>query len=221
MISRNKVLYKINDLSIKPVDKVNLFDIHGNNKQAKVSFFLPKKEEIETIIEIAKQISKREKPVILDIGCGNGFLAYLLAKTNKVEVIGIDPNSDLIEESIQKGIYKSKNLKLEVGDSKSAIKYKDKVDIVINSWMPSGVDFTKDIKKINPKAIVYIRYKDKEKMTGKQFGLFQSYNPGLHYHLFLRWRGLEKNIIEIQLRKDIKLKELPKIKSKSKYNWEF
>ncbi len=45
MISRNKVLYKINDLSIKPVDKVNLFDIHGNNKQAKVSFFLPKKEK--------------------------------------------------------------------------------------------------------------------------------------------------------------------------------
>jgi len=220
MILRNKVLYKINDLSIKSIDKVKLSDIHGSNKQARVSFFLPKKQEIEAIVKIAKQITKKERPIILDIGCGNGFLAYLLAKTNKVEVIGIDPNSDLIEESIKKGIYKSKNLKLEVGTAKSAIKYKDKVDIIINSWMPSGVDFTKDIKKINPKAIVYVRYKDNEKMTGKQFGLFQSYHPGLHYHLFLRWRGLEKNIIEVQLRNDMKLKELPKIKSKSKYNWE-
>jgi len=215
---RAKPLYTINDLSIKPIGEVKLSDMHSTNKKARVSFFLPKREEVEAILHLAELISGVDKPLILDIGCGNGFLAYLLAKEGDVDVIGIDPNHNLIEEASKH--YKLPNLQLISGDSKFAMKYKGEADLVINSWMPVGIDLSKDIKKLNPKAIVYVRYKDSKTMTGKQYGLFQSYRTGWQYRNFLIWRTLGNNVVQIQLRHDVDIDELPKTHTKKKYNWE-
>src|SRR3989338_9890708 len=106
-------------------------------------FWMPRREEIQRFIEIAGAVHEGGgKPKILDVGCGNGFLAYLLAITNEVDVIGMDPNGLLFEKTP----YVHKNLTLEVGNSQDAItRYGNKnLDMVINSWMPDGINLTPD-----------------------------------------------------------------------------
>ena len=204
------VFNTFSNLLPKEIEQSNMF---GDKDNSRVSFYFPTNEEIRKILKIADHVSKRKKPLILDIGCGNGFVAYILAKTNKVKVIGIDPNKEQIEES--KKIYKSKNLKLEAGDNKYAVKkYKNsKIDIIINSWMPVNHNFSPAIKKIKPKAIIYVRYKDNNTMTGKQssfFKFFNSYNTGANYRTIMVWnnnvtQNNKNSIVEVQFRRNIRL----------------
>lgn len=210
--------YVFNTFTALLPEKVNESNMFGSNGKPRVSFYFPSKEEIRKIILFAKMISKKSRPLILDIGCGNGYVAYLLARTRKVDVIAIDPNSDLIEES--KKIYKLKNLKFEAMDSRQASeKYAydkagtlSEIDMVVNSWMPVNCNFTPDIHKINPKAILYVRYKDNDTVTGKQSGFFQSYKSGKNYRIAMLWTNDitstgENSVVEIQLRNDIVFNE--------------
>lgn len=257
------------DLPMKGIliEKITLENICGTSTQAATSCWAPRREEIQRFVELAKYVHQGPgKPRILDVGCGTGFLSYLLALTGEVEVIGIDPE----EERIKNSPYSHPNLKLEVGDARDAVKkYRNEgdnddlfflfddedeentgVDVVLNSWMPEGVNLTPDIRRINAPCIIYVR--DKGGSTGtdmnedvslSNWADQVSYDPGNDYdHAFswsghsmpeIRWlaQGMKKedltgfrqaNIIEMQFRKGISLSEVPKVSvsESDKYSWE-
>lgn len=139
-----------------PFKDITLENICGSYHTTPVSYWAPRREEIQRFVDIAKAVYRGEgKPKVLDVGCGTGFLAYLLAETGEVDVIGLDPEESLIMNSP----YSHPNLQLEVGDSRDAVKrYSGQdFDIVINSWMPYQLNLTPDIREIGAKVIVYIK----------------------------------------------------------------
>lgn len=139
-----------------PLRDITLENICGTDKTAPASYWAPRREEIQRFVDIAKAVHTGEgKPRVLDVGCGTGFLAYLLAETGEVDVIGLDPEESLITKSP----YSHPNLQLEVGDSKDAAeRYSGQdFDLVISSWMPYQLNLTPDIRDIGAKVIVYIK----------------------------------------------------------------
>jgi len=173
-----------------------------------VSYWIPRKAEIQRFVEIAKVVhTEGGKPTVLDVGCGKGFLAYLLAETGEVNVVGVDPEKSLIETSP----YSHPNLQLAVGDSKSAVERYNcqDLDIVINSWMPNQLNLTPDIRAIGAKVIVYIKelggatgiseydFESNERNNAekqKPPNLINqenriSYHPGRNYQRVFEWFG--------------------------------
>jgi SAM-dependent methyltransferase len=172
-----------------------------------LSYWAPRREEIQRIVEVAKYLHKgTDRPKILDVGCGSGFLAYLLALTGEVDVIGIDP----CKNNIREDIFSHPNLKFEVGDSSYAKeKYSSQdIDVVLSSWMPLNINLTPDIRDINAKSIVYVRevggstgvpdysyndfiYDDEgnEVINPLSREEFISYHPGRNYTKVFEWCG--------------------------------
>jgi SAM-dependent methyltransferase len=225
-----------------PFEEITLGNICGTRTTQPVSYWAPRREEIQRFVEIAKLVHNREgRPKVLDVGCGNGFLAYLLARTGEVDVVGLDPEQELISSSV----YSHPNLRLEVGDSRTAVeRYRGKnLDLVLNSWMPYGLDLTPDIRNIQAKAIAYI-----SEYNGATGVYRVSCEPGKDYKRVFGWvgpsltevqdiakrfegdsrdcfssSGFDYNDIDIQFRKDVPLpKEVPRIQipDSEKYRWE-
>jgi SAM-dependent methyltransferase len=188
----------------RPFHEITLENICGLKP---VSYWVPRREEIQRIVEIAKAVSTG-MPKILDVGCGTGFVAYLLALTNEVKVAGFDPDSSLLKDSP----YRHPNLRLAVGDSLDALHLlSGKVDVVINSWMPTELNLTPDIRNIKAQAIVYVKdagggtgipasdYSpyiiegDCDRQARKKNPVpksdFVSYEPGENYRSAFMWRG--------------------------------
>jgi SAM-dependent methyltransferase len=150
------IKYQMNGTQLSDITLENICGAEG---VAPVSYWAPRREEIQRFVEIAKAVHTGEgRPRILDVGCGTGFLAYLLAETGEVDVIGLDPEQSLIQGSP----YSHSNLELEVGDSNDAVeKYGvQDFDIVLNSWMHGGLNLTPDIRNIGAKAIIYIKERE-------------------------------------------------------------
>ena len=92
---------------------------------------IPRYQVLYRIDQLAQELlregtQQRERPVIVEIGSGSGFLSYLLAKFFNVKVIAIDPNADLIDKA--KRVYETeintpsdpKKIQFIVGDAESA-----------------------------------------------------------------------------------------------------
>src|SRR3989338_8395470 len=106
-------------MSISPLERITLSRICATPP---ICYWAPRRAEIQRIVEIAKLAQGDGTPTILDIGCGNGFLSYLLARTGEVRVIGIDPD----EEHLDKPYYNHPLLSFELGDAAmAAAKYKN------------------------------------------------------------------------------------------------
>lgn len=232
------------EMSTSDFSGISLADFKDKTKP--LTWWIPRKRDIEKIVRLAQFLHQgKGLPKILDVGCGQGFLAYLLAGTEKVNVTGIDPNEKLIEGTR----FKHKNLTLlkETADSFLS-RYQGSFDLVISSFMPYQLDYSAKIKKIlRPKAVVYIEDKSVEKYRGwlnleiseKQGKFEYSFDEDTdgrsslnNYQHFKKWSvpsitDLKKerlyplsSQIEIQLRKDIHL--LPELKgfSEERYYWE-
>lgn len=232
-----------------PFDEITLDSICGFERidegMYPVCNWLPRREDIQRIIEFAKSISNNSKPHILDIGSGNAFLSYLLAETNDVIVTALDPDLETVENSP----YNHKNLNKIIGDSTTAKEiFSDiNVDIVFNSWMPERMNLTPDIRSIHASGIVYIL--DQLKTTGQQYKPFfkspkdtVSYQPGDEYEKIASWNGPEnkekmvvvsgiesliklcsnnyytpkRNQIQFQLKKEIETPNVDEIEEKAK-----
>lgn len=200
-------------MNASPLSDITLENICGTEEVAPVSYWAPRREEIQRFVDIAKAVHTGEgKPRVLDIGCGSGLLAYLLAETGEVDVIGLDPEESLIEGSP----YSHPNLQLEVGDSKDAVgRYSSQdFDVALNSWMPGGLNLTPDIRDIGAKVIIYIKEmeatgvpdyaysgylreqgidpwemspEEKSKVTAQED--YVSYEPGNNYTREFEWSG--------------------------------
>jgi SAM-dependent methyltransferase len=195
---------KYSAVSGTPYEELTLGNICGSTGQPLVLFWVPRREEIQRFVEVAKAVHKGEdKPRVLEVGCGSGLLSYLMAKTEEVDVIGMDPSETLMEFCP----YSHPNLKFEDGDSSGAVeKYKNQVDVVVNSWMPNGLNLTPNIRDINARSIIYVLERGgstgisgysylNDPETAKNIPDdadmedYISYSPGKKYKGFCEWYG--------------------------------
>lgn len=93
---------------------------------------------------------------VLDIGCGNGMVAYDVAKKAK-EVIGIDFSSKSIRKA--KKTYSGKNLRFIIGDA-TTFKFQRKFDAIILSnvleHIQERIDFLKKIKALSSVLLIRV-----------------------------------------------------------------
>ena len=257
-------------MAVIPFNDITIENICGSSSRVPVIYWAPRREEIQRFVEIAKAVHTGEgKPRIIEVGCGTGFLAYLLAATGEVDIIGLDPNESLVKNTP----YLHPNLSLKVGDSEDAYAMgrRQNFDVVLNSWMPLGLNLTPDIRNIGAKAIIYAKesgstgildydyreflYEDgfdegdddveqhrQLNPVSPQNGI--SNHPGNRYRRAFEWFGpacsniqdiapmmrhgnygrinSSLNCIDIQLRNDIPIPEIPDviIEDSNKYCWE-
>ncbi|HFE37705.1 MAG TPA: hypothetical protein ENK06_04685 [Gammaproteobacteria bacterium] len=137
-----------------------------------VAHYYPLQKEMQTITDYAKQVA--DKPVVLDVHARNGFIGSLLAREG-LDVIGLrdgkeKPNQ--IENFYDKTCYRMENRCLSDIDFP--------VDVLFSSWMPSTVDITEDVVRLNPKLVVYVFTKHINEYSGeRQTGTSQSFGEKL------------------------------------------
>jgi hypothetical protein len=139
---------------------------------------------------------------------------------------------------------------LDIRDEQERIYTKDgvsqsKIDLVINSWMPTGLDFTREIRMLNAPAIIYAR--EVSGITGVDYvgewlenlGKEASYETGDSYSDISSWEGVatiavkapefgylpvasNECVIQIHSGIDISNEELevPNPSKNEKYAWE-
>ncbi len=216
-----------------PYENLTLENICGYETHP-ACYWAPRRIEIQRFVEIAQAVNGTgRKPTIVDVGCGTGLFAYLLARTGQAKVVGIDPDERIIRETP----YHHANLQLLMGDAEDAVRlYRDKnIDMVINSWMPMGMNLTPALQKIKARSIAYVL--EKSGATGDED---KSYEPGRQYYDAFTWHGPsltevqfislpypqtksgDGNKIRIQLRRDILQPIISPIKipSSERYAWE-
>ena len=97
-----------------------------------------------------------EGNTVLDVGCGNGFLAYDVAKKAK-RVVGIDINKKNIE--FAKKHYKRGNLEFIVGDA-TKYQFNESFDVIILSnvleHIENRVEFLKKLRNVAPKFLIRV-----------------------------------------------------------------
>jgi len=93
---------------------------------------------------------------VLDIGCGNGALAYDLSK-KAASVVAIDINAKNIETAKRK--YPNDNLQYVIGDA-TVYAFKQNFDVIVLSnvleHIENRVDFLKKIKRMAPKILIRV-----------------------------------------------------------------
>lgn len=96
------------------------------------------------------------KSIVLDIGCGQGELAYDLSKKAH-QVIGIDISHKNIK--IAQGRYSAKNVNYYFGDA-TKYRFEQKFDIIILSnvleHLRNRIKFLNKIKKLAPKILIRV-----------------------------------------------------------------
>jgi len=99
---------------------------------------------------------------VLDIGCGNGALAYDLAQKSK-KVLGIDISGKNIDKA--KLAYKRDNLRFIIGDAVS-YDFPEQFDIIILSnvleHIENRVEFLMRIKGLAPKILIRVPMLDRD-----------------------------------------------------------
>lgn len=76
----------------------------------RVTEWAPISLERAAITAVARAVSDKELPYVVDVGCGNGFNSKLLAEESQLKILGIDPN--LPEETH----YSNENVELRKAD---------------------------------------------------------------------------------------------------------
>ena len=113
-------------------------------------------------------------------------------------------------------------------------------DVVLNSWMPTGLDFTREIRMLAAPAIIYAQ--EAGGATGvawpsswpEDLGSEPSYGPGDRYTEVMNWKGIGTsslaqssgifNVSEVQVRKDLGISSadllIPAPRDEERYPWE-
>lgn len=102
---------------------------------------------------------------VLDIGCGNGTLAYDIAKKAK-EVIAIDLNPSNIETAKKK--FLRENIKYRVADATKDLDNETFEVIVLSNVLEhieSRSDFLKRIRTLTPKILIRVPMIDRDWLT--------------------------------------------------------
>jgi len=189
------------ETSLIPYEQISL-DTFLSNKI--VAHWMPRKWEIQMLAETTAHACRAGggsvMPILIDVGCGSGFLTYLFASTGLVKVVGIDRRAPVTPDWVTS----ASNQLLVVGD------YHDIANLVrpINPallicWPPTGSDFMKKILELDPVVIFVVR--DVLGLCGVQEGVLTveilekeggpryhletatSLDPGEGYHRTVSW----------------------------------
>jgi len=120
-----------------------------------LSSLIPTATDIERIVVLAEGMhgDKEGLPVIVEVGPGKGLLAYLLAKTGRVRVVGLD-----FGYNVRYSRFRHPNLIFQAVKSEKDIRnFKGKADVALCSFMSQNEDLTPAIRDMNAPCIVYAR----------------------------------------------------------------
>ncbi|NOY73938.1 MAG: hypothetical protein GXP14_16480 [Gammaproteobacteria bacterium] len=145
-----------------------------------INHYYPLREEIRTLVHIAKQISKQ--PVILDVHPGNGFVGSLMAREG-VTVIGArtpDSKPNQIKNFFDPDFYDMRE--------QPVANIESEFDIVFSSWMPAGQNHTPAMVKHKPKLIIYTYTDQLDEQNNRICGTEAAFNqlPD-NYRLAAQW----------------------------------
>jgi len=103
---------------------------------------------------------------VLDVGCGNGALAYDLSKKAKT-VVAIDLNTENIKKAKQK--YNSSNIEYIIGDAVNYNFNPQDFDVIVLSnvleHINNRIEFLKKLRKIAPKILIRVPMIDRDWIT--------------------------------------------------------
>lgn len=163
--------------------------------------WLPLAYDISRFISLARLSTfNGELPTVCDVACGTGLLPYLLAQTNAVRAVGLDPDFDLLlgdginlENPLlqpQPEEYKHPNLALFLGLADDLPLYlENPPTMVIASFMPQEIDLTVAIASLKPKVIVYIKEKQDHLAGQEEAAYVERFKPKPGYKKALSWQG--------------------------------
>lgn len=162
--------------------------------------WLPRKQEINRFVQVAEAVSPTQ-PRILEIGAGSGLLSFLLAQTDRLQVVAMDPNAEglLLEDNKYNTSppYNHPRLELLPGNSKASVLAfrQNPPDLIVSSWMPEDINFTQDVVKLHPKAIIYIYDLDYEyKQVMKEDMRYSTrFTPKKGYRRAFSWQNVGMN----------------------------
>lgn len=114
-----------------------------------VAHYYPLRKEMYSIARYADTAG--EKSVIIDAHARNGFIGSLIARETQGTVIGLrDPNEKT--NQIQ-NFYDAERYEIQ---ENTLATYDGPADVIVSSWMPSEVDITDDVIRLNPQIVVYV-----------------------------------------------------------------
>ena len=191
------IVYRLGRLvPISPIKKFNLFSkfewIFWRLAREQVSQLYPFNENpysINTVNFLKKNINKED--VILDLGCGEGNISYLISKYCK-KVIGIDYDKNLIFKA-KKNYELRENLKFQVGKIPDIFyNNSDYYDLIICSHIIEHVNNYKDLlinlKKYTNKIFIEVPDFDSNDLNShkKKFNIEPTYTDDDHIYEFDR-----------------------------------
>jgi ubiquinone/menaquinone biosynthesis C-methylase UbiE len=144
-----KRIYTINQIARLP----NIDSDHVHHTE----WVFRKRSSEQLIIMLEK---KKKKLLILDVGCGNGWLSAKLAQIHNTEVTGIDINK--VELNQAKMVFgNNKNLHFVLGDLHSSQAWTQKFDIIIFAaslqyFASLNGAFQKALSLLNPSGEIHI-----------------------------------------------------------------
>lgn len=66
-------------------------------RSSQFGFWAPHEYERELLLNLAISLGSKEKPFIVDVGCGTGFIGNLLTMDGGVDVLGVDTSQNTLE----------------------------------------------------------------------------------------------------------------------------
>jgi len=139
----------------RPVPYPDLRFDHFKPSDRKVMHWAPYQMDVQRIASIAGQVKSpgRELPVVLDIGAATGLLSYLVARTDRAAVMGIDP----YEPYMTKPAYRRRNLRFyHAGVEWSIANLKGEIDLAVWSWPLTGLKPFERLQALDPRAVLMI-----------------------------------------------------------------
>lgn len=119
---------------------------------------------------------------VLDIGCGNGYVAYQVAKKAR-KVTGIDTDKNNI--GLAKKLHSKENIEYIIGDA-TTYNFAQKHDAIILSnvleHIKDRIDFLKKISPLSPVILIRVPMVDRDWQTlfKKELGMFY-FSDTTHY----------------------------------------
>lgn len=144
-------------IKIKPLDQIALNDF-APGETGVVNFWVPRYRDIQIMSTAIKEVSGKQKPLVLDVNCGSGLVGRLISDTG-LYVIGIDNNAEFIRQASK--TYGNENTRFVHGDVRNLPEIVrahgiEEIDGIYCSFMPEEVDSVSIIKRLKPKVTVYV-----------------------------------------------------------------